>query len=223
MRKTLHSKLLMASAEPSNESESSVESTWYKISKIYVWDNLVRPTEITQTFRVSDWLVSLYKAGYKIKEVTIQYTTYTSSSWWLSTSWWIRMYNWSSQVWPDYRAIFRLKSEWHYSSYVDAGYWMVGWWKKDDGTSGDTQIKRFASSATNSSGGSCILTFNENGGRIRVGTTFWTRIQDETYTHDSAKKTRTQTIFNSQYVTISNYWDGTISNDLMTVTRESAN
>ena len=174
---------------------------------------------ITETFRVSDVGASLYKAGYKIKEVTIQYTTYTSSSWWLSSSWGI----WANNGSLDYRAIFRLKSEWHYSSYVDAGYWMVGWWRKDDGTSGDTQIKRFASSATNSSGGSCILTFNENGGRIRVGTTFWTWIQDEIYTHDSAKKTRTQTIFNSQSVTISPKWDGTISNDLMTVTREPAN
>lgn len=194
---------------------------WNKIQRIYIGTNLVRPTEITETFRVSDVGASLYKAGYKIKEVTIQYTTYTSSSWWLSSSWWIHMVDWSTDI--DYRAIFRMKSEWHYSSYVDAGYWMVGWWRKDNGTSWDTQIKRFASNATNSSGGSCILTFDEDGGRIRVGTTFWTRIQDETYTHDNAKKTRTQTIFNSPYVTIAGYWDGTASNDLMTVTREPAN
>lgn len=58
---------------------------WYKVNKIYVGTNLVRPSEITETYSIttlttSDTDYNLYKSWYKITKVVISFNAYTTGS-----------------------------------------------------------------------------------------------------------------------------------------------
>lgn len=197
---------------------------WNKIQRIYLGTDLIRPkpTEITETFRFSDsGGVNLYKEGYKIKEVQIQRTVYTTATGWgVTPSRWLN----KSSNWLDVRTMFRCASQWHQSSYIDKGYGMVWWWRNNAGTgASDTLLCAYLSNSTTRNGGSVIATINEDWWTLKTGTTFWTWVQDTTFTTTTAWKTRIHDIFTSDDVNIIlNQASGTITNDLMTVTRELA-
>lgn len=53
-----------------------------KIKKIYVWQNQVRPAEITETFNLTNWTPLIYKSWYQIKSVVIDTDYYNPSTWW---------------------------------------------------------------------------------------------------------------------------------------------
>lgn len=66
---------------------------WYKINKIYVWDDKVRPAVVTETYTIAQQSstgsasysqVSVAKAGYKISKLVIETEAQSrgSSYWW---------------------------------------------------------------------------------------------------------------------------------------------
>lgn len=67
-----------------------------KVSKIYVWDKLVRP--LTKTFTLtSGGNISLYMSWYKAKSIIYECDYYNPSSWWTGCS--LKIWDWSSNIW----------------------------------------------------------------------------------------------------------------------------
>lgn len=69
---------------------------WNKIQRIYIGQNLVRPTEITKTYTLSDW-VSLYVAWFKPQSIIYECDYYNPSSWWTGAT--IKIYGGNKNIW----------------------------------------------------------------------------------------------------------------------------
>lgn len=69
---------------------------WNKIQRIYVGSNIVRPTEITETYTLTDW-VSLYVAWFKPQSIIYECDYYNPSSWWAGAT--IKIAWASSNIW----------------------------------------------------------------------------------------------------------------------------
>ena len=103
------------------------------ISKVFLWDTQVRPTEITKTYTLSNW-VSLYMAWWEPQSIIYECDYYNPSSWWTGCTlkigdsstnlWW---YIWGGQnIWSYPRSDGKI--ECGSSKVYDAPYRYISKW-----------------------------------------------------------------------------------------------
>ena len=69
---------------------------WNKIQRIYLGTDLIRPTEITETYTLTDGVV-FYKAWFKPQSIIYECDYYNPSSWWTGAT--IKIGDSSTNLW----------------------------------------------------------------------------------------------------------------------------
>lgn len=173
---------------------------------VYVGDNRVRPVELVVEYNLTINSTPIYKSGYIIKSVELQYEATNNTSAW--NDWWIVCwgYNWTNWNTWQIAAHIPAWAQWWYK-YADMNqYWWIYTKYDNSWNENEIYIAGFTSTATTNQKWAMRVIFNRDSVEYYVWQTYWNRLLHNTAAYSSTWSTRVNTLFNNSAIDCTCNW-----------------